>query len=110
RTVQQVNETLRHPIRILGVLPTFVDTRHRMGRQSVDALKAYFQDRLMPPVRVSASFKEAPSVGQTIFEYAKNGRGAADYAAVVDWVERRGVQSDVRTTTQSNRRHCSVVP
>ena len=87
RTVSQVNETLQHPIRVLGVLPTFFDLRSRIGKQSVDALKAYFEDKVMPPVRVSTAFKEAPSVGRTIFEHAGRNRGVQDYVAVVDWLE-----------------------
>lgn len=86
RTVRHVNESLAHPVRVLGVLPTFFDVRNRICHRSREALSRYFQDRVMPSIRVSTAFKEAPSIGRTIFEHAPNGRGATDYRAVVDWV------------------------
>ncbi len=93
RTVHHVNESLQHPVRVLGVLPTFFDVRNRICRQSVSALEAHFGDRVMPVVRVSTAFKEAPSVGRTIFEHAPKGRGAEDYRAVVEWIRARSASA-----------------
>ena len=58
RTVRFVNETLDHPVRVLGVLPTFFDGRNRISRQAVEALGDYFGDRLMPSVRIGTAFKK----------------------------------------------------
>lgn len=100
RTVNHVNETLHHPIRVLGVLPTFFDLRNRISRQSVAALREYFQERVMPPIRVSTAFKEAPSLGKTIFEHAAKGRGAHDYDVAVEWLlaTAHGTTADVAAT------------
>ncbi len=86
KTVRHVNELLLHPIRILGVLPTFYDQRNRISDESVKSMQSYFRDRVLPPIRVNTRLKEAPSHKQTIFEYAPYSRGAADYRKLVRWV------------------------
>ncbi len=86
KTVRHVNELLLHPIRILGVLPTFYDQRNRISDESVKSMQSHFRDRVLPPIRVNTRLKEAPSHRQTIFEYAPYSRGAADYKRLVRWV------------------------
>lgn len=86
KTVRHVNELLLHPIRILGVLPTFYDQRNRISDESVKSMQSYFRDRVLPPIRVNTRLKEAPSHKQTIFDYAPYSRGAADYRKLVRWV------------------------
>ncbi|MBI2897048.1 MAG: ParA family protein [Deltaproteobacteria bacterium] len=86
RTIKNVNELLKHPVRIFGVLPTFYDVRNRICRDSVDALTQHFGDRVLAPVRVNTRLKEAPMEKKTIFEYAPDSNGAQDYLALVDAV------------------------
>ena len=83
RTLKKVNELLLHPVSILGVVPTFYDSRTRIAAEAVNTLKSYFKDRVMPPIRVNTRLKEAPSHKKTIFEYAPKSRGAIDYRALV---------------------------
>jgi len=92
RTVQHVNDVLLHSVQVMGVLPTLFDARNKISKQSVEALKGHFGDRVLPPIRVNARLKEAPSHKQTIFEYAPDSHGAADYDAVVEWVIARAPQ------------------
>ncbi len=93
RTVAQVNRLLLHPVRILGVLPTFHDQRNKISNESIASLKSHFKDRVLPPIRVNTRLKEAPSHRKSIFEYAPYSRGAADYRRLVRWVVRE-VESD----------------
>ena len=86
KTVRHVNQLLMHPIRILGVLPTFYDQRNRISDESVKSLQSHFRDRVLPPIRVNTRLKEAPSHKQTIFDYAPYSRGAHDYRRLVRWV------------------------
>jgi chromosome partitioning protein len=86
RTLKHVNDVLLHPVEVLGVLPTFYDARNKISRQSVEALEGYFKGRVLPPIRVNARLKEAPSHKKTIFEYAPESHGAEDYARVVRWI------------------------
>lgn len=83
RTLRNVRELLRHPVQIWGVLPTFYDQRNRISVESVATLREHFGERCLPPVRVNTRLREAPSAKQTIFEYARDSRGAEDYRAVV---------------------------
>ncbi len=89
RTLRHVNEVLHHPVEVLGVLPTFYDVRNNISKESVGALTSYFKDKVLPPIRVNARLKEAPSHKKTIFEYAPDSHGAEDYLAVVDWLVER---------------------
>jgi chromosome partitioning protein len=84
RTVKNVNSLLHHPVTIHGVLPTFYDSRARICRDAVDALKEHFGDRVLTPIRQATRIKEAPAQGKTIFELAPDSPSAQDYAAVVD--------------------------
>lgn len=84
RTLKKVNEHLLHPVNILGVVPTFFDVRTRISVEAVNTLKAYFKDRVTPPIRVNTRLREAPSHKKTIFEYAPDSSGARDYLRLVD--------------------------
>ncbi len=84
RTLKKVNELLLHPVNILGVVPTFFDMRTRISVEAVSTLKAYFKDRVLPPIRVNTRLKEAPSHKKTIFEFAPDSRGSADYRKLVE--------------------------
>jgi chromosome partitioning protein len=49
RTLRGVHEHLKHPVYILGVIPTFYDARHKLGREVTDTLRAKFGDALLEP-------------------------------------------------------------
>jgi len=84
RTVKNVNQLLYHPVQIWGVLPTFYDPRARICREALGTLREHFGDRCLSPIRATMKVKEAPSVGQTIFEYAPGSPASEDYLAVVE--------------------------
>jgi chromosome partitioning protein len=84
KTVKNVNALLHHPVQIWGVLPTFFDSRAKICNEAVATLKDHFGERCLPPIRAAIKVKEAPSVGQTIFEYAAGSNAAEDYGVVVD--------------------------
>lgn len=86
RTIKNMREAFHHDLQLLGVLPTFFDVRNRICRDAVDALSKHFQDRYLPPVRVNTKLREAPSVKQTIFEYAPESSGATDYLCLVQHI------------------------
>ena len=88
RTLRNVRDLLDHEVNILGVLPTFFDVRNRVAKDAVEALRKYFGDRCLPPIRVNTRLREAPSAKQSIFEYDPECHGANDYRALVDHVLR----------------------
>jgi len=76
RAVQRLNRGLR----LSMVLPCMVDRRRTLARDVLEEVQKYFGN-LVTKVRIRANVKlaEAPSHGQTIFEYDKTSNGARDY-------------------------------
>jgi chromosome partitioning protein len=84
KTIKNVNRLLNHPVRLWGVLPTMYDTRARICHEALETLREHFGDRCLQPVRSAIRVKEAPSQGQTLFEYAADSNALRDYQLVVD--------------------------
>ncbi len=104
KTVKNVNSLLRHPVQIYGVLPTFYDARAKICREAVDTLTEHFGERCLPPIRQATKFKEAPSVGKTIFEYAPDSNAAEDYLRIVDHIISGPAATTASTTATANPR------
>ncbi|MBL8603952.1 MAG: ParA family protein [Myxococcales bacterium] len=100
RTLRGVHEHLKHPVYILGVVPTFYDARHKLGREVTETLKAKFGELCFAPVRANMKLREAPAAKQTIFEYAPDSHGAEDYANVVKQVA-AALERNVRSSVES---------
>jgi chromosome partitioning protein len=109
KTVKNVNSLLRHPVQIYGVLPTFYDARAKICREAVDTLTEHFGERCLPPIRQATKFKEAPSVGKTIFEYAPDSNAAEDYLRIVDHII-SGPAATSATTQTTNPRLAGSAP
>ncbi|MGA2051676.1 MAG: ParA family protein [Opitutales bacterium] len=81
-----VNERLA----IGGIIFTMFDVRTNLSRQVADEVRKHFPelvfDALIPR---SVRLSEAPSFGQTIFEYDAHSAGAQAYAKLADEVMRR---------------------
>lgn len=68
------------PTRLLGILLTMVDYRTRATRDNVDRLRDQFAtDVFGVEIRTNIRLAEAPSLGQTIFEYDPASTGADAY-------------------------------
>ncbi len=93
-TVQLVGQGVNDQLRVSGVVLCMHDEQTRHAREVVDDLKTFFKESrgldvpwsgarvYDPPVRRNIKLAEAPSFGETIFEYAKWCPGAQDYRAV----------------------------
>lgn len=86
KTLRGVQEKLRHPITVMGVIPTFYDVRNRISHEVLRTLRRYFTDKVLTPIRINTRLKEAPAKQQTIFEYAPRSAGAQDYTTLVETV------------------------
>lgn len=86
RTIKDIERHLHHAVRISAVLPTFFDSRTRLAREVLTTLQGHFKGRCLDPIRMNTRLAEAPSHRKTIFEYAPQSYGAADYNRVVDWL------------------------
>jgi chromosome partitioning protein len=51
-----------------------------------ETLQGHFKQKCLEPIRMNTKLAEAPSHRKSIFEYAPQSHGAADYNRVVDWL------------------------
>jgi chromosome partitioning protein len=86
KTIKNVNRLLNHPVQLWGVLPTMYDKRAKICNEALETMREHFQERCLAPVRSAIRVKEAPSQGQTLFEYDQDSSVAQDYGRVVDRV------------------------
>jgi chromosome partitioning protein len=79
-TVERQRFRLGSKSYLLGLLLTQVDYRTRTARPYVQQIRQEFGERvLQTEVRVNVRLAEAPSFGQTIFEYEEDSSGAEAY-------------------------------
>ncbi len=85
RALTLVREQLEHPIEIAGVLATRYDRRNNLSKEVFDALTDHFGNKMFVSIiPESVRIREAPSHGQSIFDYDKDGLGAKAYKQLVD--------------------------
>jgi chromosome partitioning protein len=88
-TIDQVRTIYNPALEVGGVLICMHDNRKRLARAVADTIHNYFGGLVFETViRANVSLAEAPSNGQTIFEYAPKSSGAEDYSQLVDEVLR----------------------
>ena len=90
-TISLVKQGLNSELEIEGVLMTMFDSRTNLSNQVVDEVVDYFKDKVyetMIPRNIRLA--EAPSYGQTIFEYANSSKGAKAYRALAkEFIQRQ---------------------
>lgn len=70
-------------IKTLGILLTFVEGRTKLSRQVQQQLREYFGELIFDTViHRNVRLAEAPSAGQSIFNYAPHSKGAEEYSAL----------------------------
>jgi cellulose biosynthesis protein BcsQ len=71
------------PIKILGLLLTFVEDRAALSQQVEQQMKKFFGDLVFKTViHRTISLAEAPSAGEPIITYAPTSKGTAEYMAL----------------------------
>ena len=90
-TVDIVKKRLNKNIEITGIIATRFDNRKNLNKEVVEKIEKYFGSRLFKTfIRDNVSLAEAPSYGQTIFEYKENSYGAKDYLNLCHEIINRG--------------------
>lgn len=80
KTIELVKENLDSPIKIKGALLTMYDRRNRLSRQVRKEVERNFNDYVFDSIIPRCvKLAEAPSFGQSIFQYAPHSRGAKAY-------------------------------
>ena len=100
--VKNVRMSLGEAAPVLGVLLTMVDRDDQQTRSIIDEVRNHYGGKVFDvEVKRDPAIEEAPTHGQSIFDYAPQSQGAAQYQAlvqeVVDRFDRYGsVYSTVR--------------
>jgi chromosome partitioning protein len=82
-TINVVKKRLNPDLTISGIIGTQFDARKNLNREVVEKIREYFADKLFETlIHDNVALAEAPSYGQTIFEYRPGCRGAQDYLAL----------------------------
>ena len=93
-TVRRVAQQVRPQLKVAGVVLCMYDQQASHTQEVVGDIEAFFaeaRDRsvpwqrarvLWPPIRRNIKLAEAPSFGQSIFDYAPQAAGSRDYAAL----------------------------
>lgn len=78
-----LQKRLNPALSIAGILPCMYDSRLKLAREVLSEIRSYFPDRVFQrAIGKNVKLAEAPSYGQTIFEYAPECSGASDYDAL----------------------------
>jgi chromosome partitioning protein len=84
RALSLVRDYLDHPIAIAGALATRYDGRNNLSKEVLNSLKTHFGDRMfVTTIPETVKLREAPSHGQSIFDYDPSGTGAKAYQSLV---------------------------
>lgn len=79
-TIERVNESFSHALRIEGILLTMFDDRTNLGKQVADDLREFFQKEIFKTVIPrSIRLAEAPSHGKPVILYDVRSKGAESY-------------------------------
>lgn len=85
QTVEVVKKRLNRRLEVTGIIATRYDGRKNLSKEVVTKIRDYFGDKLFETlIRENIALAEAPSFGQTIFEYAPVSHGAEDYSALAN--------------------------
>jgi chromosome partitioning protein len=94
RTIEIVGTRLNRPLRLAGVVYCLYETGTKLAAEVVSDVDAYFAEArnsnalwsearsFETRIRRNIRLAEAPSFGQSIFQYAPTSHGAADYRAL----------------------------
>jgi chromosome partitioning protein len=85
--VQLLKKRLNPELEIAGILPCLYDSRLKLAREVLAEIRKYFPSQTFErPIGKNVKLAEAPSYGQTIFEYAPESAGAQDYRSLAQAV------------------------
>lgn len=84
QNILNVRKNRHHTIEICAVVPTFYTKQNKKSVEIIRSLKGHFGEVLADPIRLNVKLSEAPSHGQTVFEYAPSSYGARDYRKLVE--------------------------
>ena len=83
QTFDVVKKRLNDSLEITGIIPCLYDSRTKLGREVLEKIKEYFNDKVFNTIiRKNVKLSESPSHGMPIMTYAPDSNGARDYATL----------------------------
>jgi chromosome partitioning protein len=83
KTLDLVKKRLNPKLELKGVIPCMFDARKGLSKDIVDEIERHFAGLVFKTrIRANVRLAEAPSHGQSIFDYAPDSNGAEDYLAL----------------------------
>lgn len=76
-------QRMNRDLQLKYVLPTLFDRRTRHSAEIYEILRRLFCKQICEPIHYNVRLTEAPSNGQSIFEYSRHAAGAMDYNQLV---------------------------
>ena len=82
-TIDIVKRRINRDLRVLGILPTFLDRRTNISKEVLEGVREYFKERVFQtPIHSNVKLTEAPSAGEPVIIYDPHSSGANDYRAL----------------------------
>ena len=115
-TVGLVCRSVNPSLRVTGIILCMHEGQTTLAREIVSDLESFFEHArtsgsdapwrdcqvLLPPIRRNIKLAEAPSFGQTIFDYEPTCRGASDYLALAEAILSNQASAAGATTVQAD--------
>lgn len=88
--IEEVQKSFNRNLKISGIIATRFDSRKKLNNAIMDSIRERFGDKVFSTViRENIVVAEAPSFGQTIFEYAPKSHGAEDFLNLCEEIIKR---------------------
>ncbi len=85
--VDLMRRRINPELSITGIVACLYDSRLRLAREVLAEIRKYFPGQVFQrTIATNVKLAEAPSYGQTIFEYARDSAGARDYRQLANEV------------------------
>lgn len=99
-----IKKNLNPSLHIEGIVLTMFDTRNNLSHQVVTEIKNHFGEKVFSAIIPrNVRLSEAPSHGQSIFEYDARSIGALKYMELAHEVEQRNQKQEVNTHQKQNK-------
>ncbi|OPY88813.1 MAG: Sporulation initiation inhibitor protein Soj [Smithella sp. PtaU1.Bin162] len=88
--IEEVQKSFNKNLKISGIIATRFDSRKKLNNAIMESISERFGDKVFATViRENIVVAEAPSFGQTIFEYAPKSHGAEDFLNLCEEIVKR---------------------
>lgn len=88
--IEEVHKVFNKNLTVSGIIATRFDSRKKLNNAIMDSIRDRFGDKVFSTViRENIVVAEAPSFGQTIFEYAPKSHGAEDFLNLCEEIVKR---------------------